>query len=329
MTSCIRKLPLAPVSLAVLLAFTCLACGAKEVGATDVPTDLPADIPSFDVPQPDGPADAPADVPIPESLGGVRPAALFVPDDYTPARAWPLVIALHGYATSGFLMAAWFGLVERVTPMGFVLLAPDGTLNSQDKMFWNAWPSCCNFDAAAVDDVTYLRGLIGEAVNVLSVDPARVYLLGYSNGGFLSLRAACDAADVITGIASLGGSMTGSVPCQPSRPVSILAIQGTADDTIAYDGGSYENLPAHLGVQAVVDGWVQRDKCVQPSATVGEPVDFDAAVAGAETQQTSWQGCGEGARVDLWRMEGSGHAPELTEPFKDAVLGHLLSLSAP
>jgi polyhydroxybutyrate depolymerase len=319
MTSFFRTLPQV---LLVLAALACAGCDSTGTGAADTPAnDTPAIDTATDVPS--------IDVPIPESLGGSRPAALFVPDNYTPATAWPLVIALHGYGTSGFLMAAYFGLVERVTPLGFVLLAPDGTVDSKYKMFWNAWPSCCNFDEVDVDDIGYLKALIAEAVNVLSIDPARVYLLGYSNGGFLSLRAACDAADVITGIASLGGSMTGDVQCTPSRPVSILAIHGTADDTIAYGGGNYLTLPAHQGAQAVIEVWAERNHCDPNPTTDPVPVDDDAKVPGPETTQLSWPGCDGGARVDLWRMQGSGHAPEFTESFKDAVLRHLLSLSAP
>ncbi len=135
-----------------------------------------------------------------------RPASVRVPSDYDPNVEYPLVILLHGYSASGGVQNIYFGLSNQVTALGFILVIPDGTVNSDGLRFWNATDACCNFDTADVDDVGYLRGLIAEAQANYRVDPRRVYLFGHSNGGFMAHRMACEASDVITAIASLAGS---------------------------------------------------------------------------------------------------------------------------
>ncbi len=302
--------------------------------ATDAPPDVAAD-PSPEIPAevlPDPSPDASADVAapdLPQSLGGSRPAILLVPDNYDPATAWPLVIVLHGYTLSGFWEMVYLGLSDRVTSKGFVLVAPDGTVDLQGNQFWNASPSCCNFNGSDVDDVAYLRSLVVEAKQVLNIDPGRVVLVGHSNGGFMALRMACDASDQITGIATVGASMNAQTACTPARPVSILLIHGTKDETIAYGGGTFGGLAPFVGVDALMEGWRQRDQCTVGPVAGTDAMDFDVAVDGAETTSIGWSGCLEGTHVDHWRMEGSSHNPAFTDAFKDAVVDHLLSQARP
>ena len=63
--------------------------------------------------------------------------------------------------------------------------------------------SCCDRFGDGVDDAGYLRGLIEEIGSTLAIDRKRIYVLGRSNGVFMSYRMACEYADVIAGIASL------------------------------------------------------------------------------------------------------------------------------
>ena len=67
-----------------------------------------------------------------------------------------------------------------------------------------------------MDDVGYLSGLIAEAEQTYNIDPKRVYLIGHSNGGFMSFRMACEASELITAIVSLAGStFENPADCQP------------------------------------------------------------------------------------------------------------------
>jgi polyhydroxybutyrate depolymerase len=173
----------------------------------------------------------------PTVIGGDRPVTVHVPASYIPGTAAPLVIVLHGYAVSGALQDLYFGMTAVSDARGFLYAFPDGTVDSDGKRFWNATDACCDLHATKVDDSTYVSSLITQIQARYTVDPKRIFLVGHSNGAFMSYRMACDHADQIAAIASLAGAMFSDVSkCAPSQPVSVLQIHGTADDTVLFDG---------------------------------------------------------------------------------------------
>lgn len=289
--------------------------------STDVPDSDPSDVFATD----EGPADVWSfDVTIPESLGGDRPATLHVPAGYRPDRSWPLIVLLHGYGVSGYIQDLLMQLAPRVDTHGFVLLLPDGTVDGDGFGFWNAWPPCCNFFESDVDDVGYLRGLIEEAQATLNIDADRVVLIGHSNGGFMSTRMACEASDLVTHIAPIAGSMSlEPADCTPARPVSMLAIHGTKDNDIRYEGGSIRGFP-YVGAEDLVAFWRGLNGCT-PTTVAGDAIDYDTGVQGDETSTVTWPECADDTRVALWTMTGSGHAPGFTDAFRDDLVSWLLA----
>ena len=252
----------------------------------------------------------------PATLGGDRPATVYYPADYGGGRTWPLVILLHGYSASGVIQDFYLGFHAAATAAGYVTVVPEGTVDGSGNQFWNADPSwCCNFGDSAVDDEAYLLGLVAEATAQLPIDPARVYLVGHSNGGFMAHRMACDHADVVAGVASLAGGLAISpADCAPSGPVTVLQIHGTLDDTIRFSGeaGKYP------GAIEIATRWAGHDGC-DAEGTLGAVADYDDAVAGDEATQQTWGGCDAGVAVGLWTLTGSGHIPTVTEAFLPAV----------
>src|SRR5512140_361453 len=93
-------------------------------------------------------------------FGGERPVTLQVPSTYDVTHPIPLLVVLHGYGVNGAVQAQYFRLVALVESQGFLLLAPDGTIDASGNHFWNATDGCCNFDGRNVDDVAYIRGLV-------------------------------------------------------------------------------------------------------------------------------------------------------------------------
>ena len=68
--------------------------------------------------------------------------------------------------------------------------------------------------------------------------PARhVFVTGMSAGAFMANRLVCDRADLVTAIAPVAGTL-GAGALRPSRPVSVMAVHGTADPVVPYGGGS-------------------------------------------------------------------------------------------
>jgi polyhydroxybutyrate depolymerase len=317
--------------LGFLAVVTLAACGAKTAATDD--TQAAADVEEGALANDAADVAAGTDaVSLPalhaESLGGARPVDVTVPDDWTPQKKWPLVLVLHGYGASGLAQSAYLGVQARATQYGYVTLAPDGTRDPKDNLFWNATPACCDFGHVDVDDVAYLTGLIDEAIAKLSVDPARVYVVGHSNGGFMAYRLACEKSDKINAIAVIAGATNPDVSaCKGPKPVNVLDIHGTKDDTIAYDGGSIEGS-LYPGAQENIGQWLARDSCDVTPTSIGSG-DFDGVVAGNETDRLSYGHCTGSIAVEHWKMVGSGHIPAFTDDFREALATWLTTRTRP
>jgi polyhydroxybutyrate depolymerase len=256
---------------------------------------------------------------------GDRPFALHVPEDYRAATAYPLLILLHGYTSSGDEQERYLRLAPEAARRGVLYAVPDGTAGPRGNRFWNATDACCNFAGSTVDDGAYLLDVIGAVAAKYTVDTKRVYLVGHSNGAFMAYRMACDHADAIAGIAALNGAMwSDPAKCQPSRPVSVLHIRGTRDQTIDNAGGVIVGNRYPSTEQTVAD-WVGLDGCGTTPDTSAAPMDVESSVAGAETTVTRYPDCRGGSRVELWTIQDGGHVPLFTSAFGPAVLDFLLA----
>lgn len=249
----------------------------------------------------------------PLTIGGTRPSSVAIPSDYDPTVSHPLLVVLHGFGPlTGVVQAAFLGLLDMVDEKDLVLIHPDGTLNDDGDRYWNGASFCCDPDNA-IDDVGYLSGLIEEAKQTYNIDEKRVYLLGHSNGGFMSFRMACEASELITAIVSLAGStFAEAADCQPaSLPVSVLALHGTADSTIFYDGVA-DSYPSAVDT---VEGFASAAGCDINSPTVIGNVDLVASVEGEETEQVAYTtGCQAGVDAALWTIQDGVHIPGFYPP---------------
>ena len=256
----------------------------------------------------------------PIQLGGDRPATLLLPDDLSAPI--PLVLLLHGYTMSADSIDRFFGISGRVETDRFGLIVPDGTENAVGDRFWNATPQCCDFALQQIDDVSYLSVLVAEARNHAEFD--RLYLIGYSNGGYMSYRLACEGLTGLTAIVSLAGSsFVDAEECLYGSPISVLQIHGDGDMLVPYASG--DARPP--GAVELVTRWAERAGCDADAVVELDPIDLDGLVGGAETTvQRIREGCVDGITVELWTMEGVGHVPRLTPAvFAERVLAWLLN----
>ena len=134
------------------------------------------------------------------------PAEAFEPSPLAPGERRPLVIFLHGLGGSGAQLFHFAQLAELGRAHRLFVVAPDGTRDHAGRRFWNAGAACCDFDRLAVGDVARLEALIDWWRAHRAVDASRVYVAGFSNGGFMAHRLACAAANRIAAVASVGGA---------------------------------------------------------------------------------------------------------------------------
>ena len=256
------------------------------------------------------------------TLGGERPALLVLPADHDSETPIPLVLSLHGFTSHSAEHDRYFGLSKRVNAHRFALIMANGTHDPDGHRFWNATDFCCDLHNTQVDDVQYLAGLLEEAATHIAVE--RIFVLGHSNGGFMSYRLACEGIPRLAAIASLAGtSFSDPSRCAFASPVSVLQIHGTADRVIAYDGSTGEQ--EYAGAEEVALRWAALARCDLTEPETLPPLDLDQDLDGPETTRTRYRtGCRNDATIELWTMVQGAHVPHLTPDFGQRLLEWLL-----
>jgi polyhydroxybutyrate depolymerase len=223
------------------------------------------------------------------SVGGVDRGYIVYRPAVLPAAA-PLVVMLHGgFGTGGQAEKSYHWNAE--ADSGHFLVAyPDGL----DRA-WNAGGGCCGTPGrSGTDDIGFIAAMVSAISRAVPVDPGRVYATGISNGGIMAYDLACHT----TIFAAIGpDSATELGGCPDPAPTSVIAIHGTADKNIPYDGGEGSGV-AHIdgpAVPAVNASWRQTDRCAPPAVTT------------AGTVTTSVASCPAGRSVELVTIAGAGH----------------------
>lgn len=259
-------------------------------------------------------------------IGGARPAEVFLPDGYDGStKKYPLLLLLHGYSVNGAVEDYYLGMGAAARQRGYIYVLPDGTLDANNKRFWNATDACCNFGKQNVDDVAYIDKLLRQVSARYAVDTSRVYIFGHSNGGFMAHRFACEKAGSVTAIASLAGMQTASPNgCTPQRAVAVLQVHGTQDATIAFNGGSISQgsppkpVP-YPSAEATVSLWANLNGCAPSPVLSTTPLDIESSLAGAETQVSRYEKCAPQGAAELWTIAGGTHAPKFSDAFLPRV----------
>jgi len=246
---------------------------------------------------------------------------LTVPAGYDADTPAPLIVLLHGYTSSGAGQDSYMGFSKIANEYGFLLVAPDGDKEGAGDMnrFWNASPACCNFQGSDVDDSAYVLNIINTVKADYNIDESRVYLIGHSNGGFMSYRAAYDHSSTIAAIASLAGANNFDFSMAPVDPVHILQIHGTADGTIAYEGDDIGGTRYPSALESVSQ-WAEFNGCASQGAD-RELRDLEATIDGHESSVLSFKvGCKTGGSSELWTIDGGSHVPSLSSTFSQQVV---------
>jgi polyhydroxybutyrate depolymerase len=217
----------------------------------------------------------------------------------------PALLVLHGASSGADPAEQASGLTGIAERDGFVVAYPQG-LSTGRKIGGHAWNAgrCCAAPAAeGVDDVAFLDALVDALIADHGVDPEKVYLTGFSNGGMMSYRYACERAERVAGIAVVGGALNFDA-CAPSRPVPTLIVHGTSDATVPYDGG-----PPNARTAARLGSWV--------SASVADSAAFWSRVNGCDASEVTdvtasyrreeYSGCTDGAPLEVVSVEGGTH----------------------
>jgi len=251
---------------------------------------------------------------------------LTVPAGYSADDPAPLVVLLHGYGSSGSGQDAYMQFSTLADDYGYLFIAPDGNQEAggRNNRFWNASEACCNFFGSTEDDAVYIMSIVSQIKERYSIDNDRVYLVGHSNGGFMSYHIAQRYPDTVAAIASLAGAEAGDARPAPDHPVHVLQIHGTEDGTIAYSGDEIQGN-TYPGAVETVERWAAYNGCQVEGAEVAQ-LDLERQLPGYDTRVVRYdEGCRPGGSSELWTIDGGSHIPAISDSFSENVVEWLFA----
>lgn len=152
------------------------------------------------------------------------PYRLLVPENYDPARKYPLVVALHGYGgNQDYFFNSVRNLRQLSDSHGFIFVAPMGYTTSG----WYGAPLSVPGNAPRANvppvpakppaeerrerdlsemDVMNVLAIVRKEYNI---DPSRIYLMGHSMGGMGAWFLGQKYADTWAAIAPMSGTLDG------------------------------------------------------------------------------------------------------------------------
>lgn len=232
----------------------------------------------------------------------------YIPSNLPKDKKVPLVICLHGFTSSAEeTVEISDGIMNRLADRdGAIVLYPNAT----DK-HWNDISGGYYEETRGVDDTGFVAFLTDKYINEYNVDPKRVYVTGFSNGGEMTLTLACRIPEKITAIACIISNMGVEMAekYKNGKPLPILIMDGTGDPVVPWNGGKVEmggkvmgNL---LSNDDTVKFWVARNgagkNCSEENLPDTHPED------GSTVIRKSHKNSKNGAEVILYEIVNGGH----------------------
>lgn len=229
-------------------------------------------------------------------VGGLKREFILNTPKHAGPGPWPLVIALHGAWQPARVLRAYLDLDAIAEREGFAVAYPKGI-----NLLWNDGRGSVAGIMPIIqkrDDAAFILSVLDTLVAEGVADPGRAYLMGFSNGAFLTAYIACRHAERFAAYATM--MMTAPVSyatsCRPSRPIPILIMNGTYDPIVPMfgrptPGARLMSAPDSAALFARIDG-------------CGTPVEESARNA----RIVRWNDCAEGSAVAFYEVEG-GHQP--------------------
>jgi polyhydroxybutyrate depolymerase len=194
-----------------------------------------------------------------------------------PAVSFPtsLIVAYHGIASDVNKIEGKMQLQTSSAASTSILVYPEAKNKGGsilDPAAFNG-AGCCK-DSPDFKDEDFFAAIVGELTAMGCVDAAKVYVMGFSNGGFMTNRLACAeatnnlvaAACVHSGLIGDYGGVLENSPWMHCAAKPVLSIHGTADTTVPIGGGKNPlNAARWFSQDQVIEMWANAGRCVAPT----------------------------------------------------------------
>lgn len=221
---------------------------------------------------------------------------------YSPGptpRPRPLILVFHGALDTAQNTIQETDFEQAADRSGLLVAFMQGYLNT-----WNEGAGHTPEEVAGIDDVAYATAVLNQIERRHRVDRTRIAAAGFSNGALMTQLLGCRIADRLTLIVPVAGPLPVSVSpgCRPARPISVLAVHGTADQSIPYGGGPFPGVGGGttvLSAPASAARWAALDGCALTPQTTG---------AGTAIVLTTYSRCRRRTAVALRSIQGGAHS---------------------
>jgi len=224
--------------------------------------------------------------------GYERSFLVHVPTSAHAASKLPLLLVFHGLTRDGQHMMELSGFNALAEANNFIVVYPDGVSGTWDVKLGPVF----------TDDVAFVEVLLSYLSARFPVDAQRVYATGFSAGGHLSHRLACELSSSFAAIASVSGTMTDNAldACAPAQSVPVMQIHGTEDSIVPYEG-----LWKLNSVDKIMTHWASKNNCSQNPRIIAPP---DYYLFGQPAvERYLWDSCDNGAELQLLKINGGEH----------------------
>jgi polyhydroxybutyrate depolymerase len=188
--------------------------------------------------------------------GKNRSAILYVPPSYNINKPHTLVLALHGTTQLNTVYRDLINIYPIADTANFFVLIPLGLVDPLAGYTWNSGAGLNGYyPNATINDVDYLLALVDSVKAKYNINAQNVFATGFSMGGFMSNRLACET-NVFKAIASVSGTIGSGITCNAQNSLPVLHIHGTADAVVPF-----ANSNLGLDADSVVNYWVNKNNC--------------------------------------------------------------------
>lgn len=229
--------------------------------------------------------------------GQDRTYVVTLPDDYDGTLALPVVFGFHGFGGNKEVVDRDWQLPEIGAGRGYVVVTADALhTNPADPasaLEWNMFGQ-----EGRPDDFAFVNALLTELTGQLCLDETRVYAAGHSNGSAFTGFLKCHEPHPFAAVAMVSAFIPATCPAEEASP-SILAIHGTADPGVPYDGGSVAGGATQIpGFLETLQGYADSYQCDQP------PAEDELA---PQVERTSYTGCVNDVEVAAYTVVDGNH----------------------
>jgi polyhydroxybutyrate depolymerase len=212
---------------------------------------------------------------------------------------------------------------------GYIAVYPNGSSGIGGRFLtWNAGSCCGPAAALQIDDVGFSLAVLDDLAARASIDTARIYATGLSNGSMMAYRLAAEASERIAAVAGVAGAMS-LTRFAPKLPVPVMHIHSKEDHIARYDGGFgppstlIDTRMFNASVEEMLRKWLDFDGCPLRPAVVdpvageqGTPDEDQSAI------RREYRPCRAGVEVVLWQLSGAGHVwPGGVRDYNTQLLG--------